>query len=636
MSSIDKYVAGEARSCNPRVSVVNSNGVIKGYIGGQLVFSITDRVGYLDDSERRIIHQGISMYEAEERERQRRERERIENERRAALSQLKSAVVTTKSRIRESYDSAQKSWKKVADSMSVASTLDSLKAYNVSAYEEKAKSLDKKIKDSVSQLDSEYSSKLREVEAVERSIRDDFDKQTSTLKQQTLQNIRPNFTSVKFPVAEIDKFKAEVGKLADALAQVQGIEKEFAKIERDGLVGSIAASALTEIRQLPITSLQDIDDMLARMQQHLAEIRDIQFKQQSKNRSSQIALLNGMLQSCAQAREYVVSQPYKAADFRADIVRKANNVLEEYSKLDTAAYTTCSRNKITEVYELVQDIMVSPVADERTLEHLNKLLDEAAKYRRDDQLQADNYADYLKKRDEMIERGIALDDIQAFNPTKYEAQKKQLNQQLLELDVKEGVDESRVSFIMASKVMEDMGYHMLYQNMGGEGSDALACEGIFVMPGCEGVVCQVVASGCNISRKTIGVTRTNGASTSVQRVKEVAEIVERNGEINEFFSRYSDEGGGYVQVTKDVYVDDPNCEQAIEANGCFKLTAEGEKIFDRLVQTGTDEQKRKWGTRLGATQTQARVAAFDGEASKARQEEARRFHTQLQQARAKK
>ena len=41
MSSIDKYVIQEAQSIDPRVTVVNLFGRIKGYIGGVKVFDIS-------------------------------------------------------------------------------------------------------------------------------------------------------------------------------------------------------------------------------------------------------------------------------------------------------------------------------------------------------------------------------------------------------------------------------------------------------------------------------------------------------------------------------------------------------------------------------------------------------------------
>ena len=213
-------------------------------------------------------------------------------------------------------------------------------------------------------------------------------------------------------------------------------------------------------------------------------------------------------------------------------------------------------------------------------------------------------------------------------------QKKRLNEKLLGLDVQEGINRTRTSFIMAWKVMEDMGYRLLYQNMGGEGADALACEGIFVKPGCEGVVWQVVASDCNITRKIIGVERTSGLSTSIQRVREVAEISERDGEVREFFERYAEEGGGELAVTTDVYTDSPECEQAIQSNGCFKLSEDGEHYLDELVATDDENAKKKWRSRLRAEE--GTPVQTHGVSRSVREQESRSANSRITAQRAKK
>lgn len=635
MSSIDKYVEGEARSCNPHVNVVNSGGMIRGYIGGNLIFSIADRYGYLSDSERSTIRDSIREFEAEEQERERREQIRIENERIAARNTLKSALVAKKNEIRESFTTAQRLSKETADSLSITTILDSLKKYNISSYLERAQLLERKLKSCIEKLDDEYRAKLQEIESIERSIRDDSNRQTYIQQQDSLKRIHVNFTSVEFPVSEIDQLKFEIEKLREAISQIENIEKELSKISQDGLIGSIADAALKEIRQFNISSLDDVNKLLLRVQEHLAEIRNLKFQQQSKERSDQIALLNGILKSCAQLREYLISQPYEASNNRNEIVATANRVLGIYSELDTADYTICSKEKISEAYELVQEVLAGSASDEQTLEHLRRLLEEGFIYRRDDQLQADNYADYLKKYKELIERGVAIEEVEAFDPANYEEQKKRFNEKLLGLDVQEGINRTRTSFMMAWKVMEDMGYRLLYHNMGSEGSDALACEGIFVKPGCEGVVWQIVASDCNIRRKIIGVERTNGMSTSIKRIREVAEMVERDGEVQEFFERYAEEGGGQLEVTTDVYTDSPDCEQAIQANGCFKLTEEGEQCMDKLVQTEDASERKKWSTRLGMGQDQT-YSNTNGVSRSIREEESRKADARIVAQRAKK
>ncbi|MGN0813406.1 MAG: hypothetical protein ACI4MQ_07860 [Candidatus Coproplasma sp.] len=636
MSSIDKYVEGEARSINPNVRVEKIGSHIYGYMNGTRIFSIADRYGYLDDTERSTIRDAIKAYEAEQAERERRERIRLENERIAALNALKSSIAGVKNRLLEAYNNAQRLCSQTDSSLNgVASVLNSLNSYNISAYFERGKTLKAKSESGKARLESRYRTSLSEVGRIERSISDGQSTEKCISQRNELRWINFNVSSADLPNAEIEQFKGEVLKLKEALTQVKLIETELNKVKRDGLAGSIAASALKEIKQYEIRSLEDVNALLLAVQNHLVEIQNASFQQQSKERSDQIELLNGILKSCSYCREYVINQNYEAVDNRVEIVKTASSVLGMYSELDTAAYTTCSREKIKEAYELTQSVLIGSASDVQTLEHLKRLQEEGAIYKRDDILQADNYADYLKKQKELIERGVSLEEIEAFNPIDYSKQLDRLNEQLLGLDVQEEVDKTRTSFIMAWKAMEDMGYRMLYHNMGGEGADALACEGVFVIPGCEGVVCQVVVSGTKVIRRIIGVERVNGMTTPIQRVLEVAKQLELDGEVEEFFNRYSEEGGGELTVLTDVYSDDENSEQAINDNGCFLLTEEGERCFDKLVKTDDAKAKEKWRSRVSTGQIQTTVEG-KGTSRDMRDDRSKQAYDTLVHQRAKK
>ena len=635
MSSIDKYVEGEARSFNPRVRVVNDGVRIKGYIEGNLVFSIADRYGYLSSSERSIIKNSIKEYEAEEQERIRREQIRIENERIAARNELKSEVLAIKKNIRELYLSAQQQCQEISGLMSNMEVFDSLNKYNLSPYAERAQILNRKVKNCIEKIDNEYRTKIQEVETIEKAISDDSTKQKYIQQRDSLKKINFNITNVMFPITEIEHFKFEIEKLKEAIAQIEIIENELNRVANDGLIGAIATSALKEIKQFSIGSLEDINKLITRVQEKLGEIRNLKFQKQSKEISNQISLLNGILKSCSQLREYLIIQPYEATNNRSAIIEMANRVLGVYSELDAAVYTTCDRGKIKEVYELAQNVLVGYSSDNHTLEHLKQLLEDAAVYKREDQLQASNYSDYLKKVDELCNKGVPVDEMETFDPLNYMGQKKRLNEQLLNLDIQEGISRTRTSFMLAWKVMEDMGYRLLYQNMGSDGADALACEGVFVKPGCEGVVWQIVASDCNINRKLIGIKRTNGLATSIERVREVAEITERSGEDHEFYERYAAEGGGELTVKTDVYVDSPNSEKTIQSNGCFELSEEGERCFNLLVKTDNIGEKMKWETRLSATHNQT-MGQTKGMSSSLREQEYRKTSNNIGAQRAKK
>ena len=92
MSSIDKYVAGEARKYNPDVVVEHINGRLVGKINGREIFSIADRYGYLNKEEESIIKSSMLRFEEEEKERIRIEKEQC----RLALNKLHREIETAK------------------------------------------------------------------------------------------------------------------------------------------------------------------------------------------------------------------------------------------------------------------------------------------------------------------------------------------------------------------------------------------------------------------------------------------------------------------------------------------------------------------------------------------------------------
>ncbi len=641
MSSIDKYVEGEARSCNPKVHVYKRSGQIIGEIDGHTVFSIADRYGYLNESECNTIHSSIKAYEEEERERLRREQERLENERKAARNKLKADIVSAKNNLTRSLTDAKRVIDGTRASLGFSSTMNELKEFNISAFANKVKDIDSKLSACESQVEKEYDARLRSIESIRVNDNDSTQKYISQSRE--LNSISTNLTNRNLPIADIEKLKLEFQQLKQSLSEINKVVKQLESLKSDGLIGSIVADTEREIHQFNITSIEDVEKLLIKIQGRLTEVRNIEYDRRADERHAQIATLNGALKACLQIREYVVRQPYEAASHRGAVVELANKVLGAYSELETAAYTTCSREKFKQVYSLTQEIIMGSASDEKTVELLKKLLDEYLIYKRDDEIQADNYKDYLSKIQEFLEHGVAVSEIEAFDPHNYEEQKRNLNKRLLNIDIEEAISRSRTSLMIACKVMEEMGYKLLHHDFGSldesnstltHSEEGLACEAVFVRPGCEGVVWQIVASGCGITRKIIGVKRTNGMSTSVARVQEVAKRVESSGEIGEFFNRYAEEGGGALSVRQAVDTDTEGNEEVIRQNGTFNLDENKEKEFDTLVALGSAQDKAQWASRISLNEQTTSAKTMDSSISRSR--EASRTATNLKEARHKK
>ena len=636
MSSIDKYVEGEARACNPNVRVEKRFGRIVGYIGKSKVFDIADRYGYLNDKERTIIRESIRAYEEEQHERERREQVRLENERVTARTELKRDIVIVRNAIAESYHSAIRLHSSVADNLNLSTKLSKLSGCDLSGYKARISEIEQKVRMCEDSIKRDYQMQLAAIDNFESGIHDDSSTQEYIEQRSALRRIRTSIVSTTLPVEEIARLESELDKLAEVLEKVKVIESELGRVSSNGLAGSIAQNAIREIHSTKIGSLEDVDNLLLKLQEQLAEINNVEFQSRTQERADQIALLDGISKACSQLRIYIVEQDYVAASYRTEIVETANAVSSVYSELRIADYTTCSEERIAQVCDIVQEILISTKADEQTLKLLRSLLDEGEIYKRNDALQADNYADYKRKIEELTSRGYPIEDIEEFDPFGYEEQSQRWNELLLEQDISEATSRTRTTFLMACKTMEDMGYCMLHYDMGGEEKegDALACEAIYVMPGCEGVVWRLIASDCNISRKVIGIQRASGTCTTVDRVREVATQIETDGEIDEYFNRYSEAGGGELIVTSAIDSDTEGCDIAIADNGCFVLSEEGEAYYDQLMSDATAEQRAKWATRIPKNSHSITVSAKAGPSE--REMESVRCKNNVQRAREKK
>lgn len=635
MSSIDKYVEGEARAYNPNIRVEKRSGRIVGYIGRSMVFDIADRYGYLNAEERTIIRDSISTYEEEQRERERRERVRLENERVSARTELKREISLVRNAIDKSYRSAEDRYSNVANNMNLSSKLSKLSGCDLSGYEVRISEIEQKVRICGDSIKKDYQKQLAEIENFKSSIRDDASTQEYIEQRSALRHIRTSIESKALPVAEIGRLESELDKLAELLEEVKAVESELGRVSSNGLAGSIARTAIEEIHSERIGSLKDVNDLLRKLREQLSEISHVEFENRTQERADLIALSNGIFKARSQSRVYNVKQDYAAASYRDEITETANAVSSVYSELRIADYTTCSEDRIAEVCDIVQEILISTKSDERTLDSLQKLLDEGEMYKRDDALQADNYADYKHKVEELTNRGYPIEDVKAFDPRGYEEQSQRLNELLLQQDIAEAASRTKTTFLMACKTMEDMGYCMLHYDMGGEEKegDDLACEAIYVMPGCEGVVWKLIASDCNISRKLIGIQRASGTCTTVDRVREVATRIEEYGEINDYFNGYSKVGGGELIVTSAIDSDTEGCDDAISDNGCFVLSEKGEAYYDQLMSESTAEQRAKWETKIPKNSHSVTVSAKVGSE---RETESIRCKNKVQRAREKK
>lgn len=124
--------------------------------------------------------------------------------------------------------------------------------------------------------------------------------------------------------------------------------------------------------------------------------------------------------------------------------------------------------------------------------------------------------------------------------------------------------------------------------------DSLACEALFVIPGCNGVIVQVIADENGIRKKMLGIQR-NGTSTSAERVLEVSRILDRDGDGFDDAERLS--YFGTIPIAVDSGVE--NVIAYIQKNGAYRLNEEELAVYDSIVSSGDTS---KWKTRVETRQ----------------------------------
>ena len=611
MSSIDKYVEGEARSINPRIVVRNENGSINGYIDGRRVFSIADRYGYLNDSERRIIKNSLNQYEEEEKERIRLEAIRIENERVEARTRLRNKIKTAKSNLNSSYSSAKKICEQAKKEADFSEELEKLSKFDISTYIDKVHKISALINENIKLIENDHGAKAKELDTIDRAVRDDSDITTYCSQEKQVDQIRVTLKAVAMPFEKINELKFELKQIISLIDELVVLESRLMQIKNDGVIGQIATNALKEIHQTSINSIADVENLIHRINESVSKIDELQFSEQTQELKEQILIMKGIAKSCSELNADIRSfslKNYKATSYREDIIKLTEKVQRIYEGFETAEYTTCKKETILEVLTVLQEVVMCEKSDKETFELLQKIYDQGVEIQRVDSLCEKDYLDYKKKVEELERLGVDKETIESFDAKNYSIQSKRLNASLLRQDLGLSKAQTQATFLMACQAMEEMGYKMLSSDWGlSESGDdeettakkGLACEAVFVIPGCEGVVFQVVASDCGVIRRLVGIQRENGMSTSTERVKEVAKKIEESGEITRYFGIFSELGGGNLSLQDGaIDSDSENCESIIQEMGKYIFSSEDEEdFFDQLVKLGTKVDEEKWKSR---------------------------------------
>jgi len=610
MSSIDKGVRRVAKDIDPRVVVTNVFGRITGTINGRVVFSIADRYGYVDSRESKIIADGINAFNEAEEENRRREAERLENERRAAMAEARREAANARTRLKTAYDVAISSYDKAAAGAKFSGDIKKIDiGYDVSAYKDRAAQIEAAVARGRKEIEREYQAKLAEIDTLEKSITDTLDTGTYNSKTSAARRIGAKLTDVRVPIKQIQDLREEIDKLSRALADINLVKGQLKRITSSPKAERI----IKEVEMFKITSVGDVDALAGKLNALIVEIKDEEYAKQSAKNADMISALEGALSVCVRIKKYVIESNYEAYDNSEEVKRLVAQVSERYAELEAAEFSTCSQNELMSVYKLIGEIINSGESGENIVSRLGELIDKADVYHKQDRALAPAYNRYKNIKTELLKDGIPEEEIGAFDPENPAEQVEKLTELLYKGERGRAVSRTRMNFYAACRAMEEMGYKALHHSIGLEENedDALLCEAVYVIPGCQGVVYRVSASDESVNRSLVGILRERtNMQTPHERVKEVAAIMEADGEGIAFLRKFAEITGEVPEIESAVDVDTDGADAIVKETPAFVLDENvGEEIYNAAVEVEDKAVKEKWQTKKSAAPIVADVGA---------------------------
>lgn len=593
MSSIDKNVRTEALKLDSRVSVTTADNRITGRINGRVVFSIADRYGYINDSEIREIKRGIDAYKAEE------ERQRIEaeNRRKSAREELKRELNNAKKALENSYKSAEKTIADFSKTLNSLSIINAPAGYDLSSFKDKIDGIRSDVNRATSTLNADYRAQRATLDGIVIGEYDSIDRYAS-LRSQV--NRSKTISCKSLPYYEMETLRKQLSDVLQKINQIEELKTSLKNIKGRGLVAERIGEILKGLTKIKISSLGDADQVIANIKHKISEIEAQIRSEEIKADGSIVGQLSGLLRACDNFRVYSANNIYSTVSYKNEIERKISSVEGAFAQLKEAEYTTCSEERMEEIESILQEIKMKEPDDEQTLNCLKDLLAEYGRYKMDDELLESSYNDYVKKKNELMENGVAECDIEQFDTSDYATQKQRLNERLLKLDYEKSATSALRTLIDACATLGEMGYECIRNNLGRAQNEeeALAYEAVYAIKGCEGVAIQIVASENGIHRRLVPIKRQDGVPTSVERVLEVAKMMEESEEMFDFCDIFDAYTGSTNMVVSAVDNDTQGAEQVILENGYCELNAEEERRYDEIQSTADSTQRARWATKV--------------------------------------
>lgn len=582
MSSIDKYVETEAESCDPRVRVRTEGGRIRGYIDGELVFDINDRVGYLSENERRIIRESVARYQADEarrREEERRrrieeERRRLEAERQAALRKLKDAVESKKPFVKANKSAVEKAYSiKVKEIEALQASIDEVKRLFPSG---NVDALTSKKNEALSVIRTKFESLLNELREQENLINrfsnqindnmsiEQINRLMSEVNKVKIKNIKDNVEYDSSSILEEVKIvKKNVVALKSLVEDAKIIEDEFVREQLQ-----LELSGIDLCNKLALRSA--MNQITSRIEKYRLTLLNIETDKKIRelNKIEALAATIKEISEYNAVDTYVVSQlDLKIVEEAKDLVEKINELAQlEYNVLDFDISTTLE--ELLEVISTPKDTTEQKEAIKRVAIKVSLAEDLAKQY----QAQYEVYQELLK---ELKELGVSY--VEPFNCKDYVSQFVDMEDLMIKkYEEQEQMVLESTSFNVIDKMFKT-GYELFKQ----EGNDSYQ-ELYFVNRQYPGVLTRILIDTTGGFRRSLVVVKTGEEVTSPEDALKMSIPMETD--VARFLHMLKENGENLKFGSHMVSYTSPNAIQEILDNGYVELTGEAAEAFNKIFE----------------------------------------------------
>lgn len=600
MSSIDKGIRDIANELDRRIQVRHQGDQIIGTINGEVVFSVTDRFGYVNSYERAMIVEGVSAYterkrrerEAyelakleEQRRREREEQERLERIRVQAITEVNDLIVKKRSLVesqrKQDLEKVQLIKSRIAKiKADLAAVQRNKYGVDINYINAKIIEIENKTNNNMNLINQYYDSVLTEIKNIVSQINNNISTEQATSLRKQINKLKVIIELDLSSNYEIEKIDKEIKSANEAVEKITSLASILEKYKgRGGRTEILVNETLNKIKNIKVTSINDLNTLVENFKNSLYEIkRELELEQFGQNDSVTNELV-GIIKACDEISVLVAESTYQVKDHRQAIQSAASNLIDQLNNLFDKEETTINFNRVNEILERLKNILSSNLSDIETLKEIENLENEYKGLIQKDEIDLLLLQEYNKLKEELLKYGVKEEDIVAFDADNYSNIKATLKEQLKTVIKEHELDVLNTAYLETTMIMEEMGYEVFYRY----GDDSIR-ETLFTKPGYDGVLWQVIVlPDGSVNRRIIGVNK-GDTQTDIEYVIEVAKEMDERGDSIEFIKKYQKLKGSPISVETAVEHDSENVREVIMQNGYFDVSGEHLEIYNSFVQ----------------------------------------------------